>query len=451
MRVRRQYPRSILALAYNRHAAVEIRRRLAELIGDDARGVIVLTCHALAMRLTGASFVGRANRLNEPDFKGVLKQATALLQGDGLLPDEVDEFRERLLAGFRWILVDEYQDIEADQYALISAIAGRTLAESDDKLSLFAVGDDDQNVYSFSGASVEFVRRFESDYDAQPLMLTQNYRSTKHIISAANAVIEPALGRMKADSPIEIDRRRSRDADGGEWGLIDPVGQGRVQILPVGRSPSSQAQAVMAELKRMAKLDPDWDWSSCAVVARNWSFLDPLRALCELEGIPVQMANEEFSGIWFLRETRALRDWLETRNSRLISSEDVDEFLVSLRPSPWVDVLRDGVTEYREETGGAENPVDHYVEWLAEWGRDMRRRQQALLLLTAHRVKGLEFDHVVVLDGNWQGVSENEDRDALRRLYYVAMTRARKTLTLAQMPAPLSGCVERVARCVASH
>ena len=260
VRVRRQNPRSILALAYNRHA---------ELIGDDDRGVIVLTCHALAMRLTGASFVGRANRLNEPDFKGVLKQAAALLQGDGLLPDEVDEFRERLLAGFRWILVDEYQDVEADQYALISAIAGRTLAESDDKLSLFAVGDDDQNIYSFSGASVEFVRRFESDYDAQPLMLTQNYRSTKHIVSAANAVIEPALGRMKADSPIEIDRRRTRDSDGGEWSLIDPIAQGRVQVLPVGRSSASQAQAVVAELKRMADLDPDWDWSSCAVVARN--------------------------------------------------------------------------------------------------------------------------------------------------------------------------------------
>ena len=436
VRVRRQNPRSILALAYNRHAAVEIRRRLAELIGDDARGVIVLTCHALAMRLTGASFVGRANRLNEPDFKGVLKQATALLRGDGLLPEETDEFRERLLAGFRWILVDEYQDVEADQYDLISALAGRTLTESDDKLSIFAVGDDDQNIYSFSGASVEFVRRFEFDYDAQPLSLTQNYRSTKHIISAANAVIEPARERMKADSPIEIDRRRSRDPDGGEWSLVDPVGQGRVQILPVGKSPASQSQAVIAELKWMAELDPDWDWSTCAVVARNWSFLDPVRALCELEGIPVQMANEEFSGIWFLRETRALRDWLESRDSGLISSGDIDEFLLSLRPSPWVDVLRDGVSEYEEETGGAENPVDHFMEWLAEWGRDMRRRQQGLMLLTGHRVKGLEFDHVVVLDGNWQRVSRGEDRDAPRRLYYVAMTRARKTLTLARMPAP---------------
>ena len=54
VRVRRENPRGILALAYNRHAAVEIRRRLADLIGDDSRGVTVLTCHALAMRLASS-------------------------------------------------------------------------------------------------------------------------------------------------------------------------------------------------------------------------------------------------------------------------------------------------------------------------------------------------------------------------------------------------------------
>ena len=126
IRVKRENPRGILALAYNRHAAVEIRRRLAELIGDDARWVIVLTCHALAMRLVGASFTGRANRLDDADFREILRQAVALLRGEGLPPDEADEYRTRLLAGFRWILVDEYQDIGPDQYGLISALAGRT-------------------------------------------------------------------------------------------------------------------------------------------------------------------------------------------------------------------------------------------------------------------------------------------------------------------------------------
>ena len=80
IRAKREHPRGILALAYNRHAAVEIRRRLAELIGDDARGVTVLTCHALAMRLVGASFSGRANRLDGGDFQEVLRQAAALLR-----------------------------------------------------------------------------------------------------------------------------------------------------------------------------------------------------------------------------------------------------------------------------------------------------------------------------------------------------------------------------------
>ena len=98
------------------------------------------------MRLVGASFSGRANRLDATDFQEILRQAVALLRGEGLPPDEADEYRTRLLAGFRWILVDEYQDIGRDEYGLISALAGRTLTDEDDKLSLFAVGDDDQNI-----------------------------------------------------------------------------------------------------------------------------------------------------------------------------------------------------------------------------------------------------------------------------------------------------------------
>ena len=167
VRARRENPRGILALAYNRHAAGEIRRRLRVLIGSDARGVTVLTCHGLAMRLAGASFSGRAERPDNESFQEVMRQAVALLRGEGLPSEEADEQRERLLAGFRWILVDEYQDIGADQYKLISALAGRTLEDEDRKLTLFAVGDDDQNIYAFNGASVEFIRRFEADLRAE--------------------------------------------------------------------------------------------------------------------------------------------------------------------------------------------------------------------------------------------------------------------------------------------
>ena len=439
VRVRRENPRSILALAYNRHAAVEIRQRLAALIGDDARGVTVLTCHSMAMRLAGATFEGRAGAHASGDdyFREVMRQATALLRGEGLPPDEADEYRERLLAGFRWILVDEYQDIGPEQYELIAALAGRTLSETDAKLSLFAVGDDDQNIYAFNGASTEFIRRFEADYEARPAYLTENYRSTGHIIAAANAVISPASERMKADHPIVINRAREQSPSGGDWTLIDPVAQGRVQILPAGTNNVAQAQAAVAELQRLAGLaKAEWDWSKCAVIARDWSFLEPVRSLCELENIPVQMANEEFSGVWRLRETQALVDWLRGREPGLVTGSDMDGWLSSQIQNPWTELLREGVAEYILETDGAETAIASCIEWLAEWSREVRRRQRGLLLLTAHRAKGMEFDHVVLLDGNWGRVGKDEDTDAPRRLYYVAMTRARQTLTLLRLPMP---------------
>ena len=410
IRVRRENPRGILALAYNRHAAVEIRRRMAELIGDDARGVMVYTCHGLAMRLVGASFEGRANRLQEEEFQEVMGQAVNLLRGEGLPPEEADDQRARLLAGFRWILVDEYQDIGPEQYALISALAGRTLADEDDKLSLFAVGDDDQNIYAFNGSSTEFIRRFENDYGARASYLTENYRSSAHIIDAANRVIDPADDRMKADHPIAINHSRSRLKSGGIWADLDPVAAGRVQILPAGNNAATQAQAAVAELKRLSRLVPEWDWANCAVIARQWSFLDPVRSLCELEYIPVQMANEDFSGFWHLRETRALVAWLRERQLPLLTIADLEGWAAAQTSSPWQELVQEAIVGYAEEVGGSETTAEQFIEWLAEWGRDVRRRQRGLLLLTAHRAKGLEFDHVIVLDGNWDHLSNGEDR-----------------------------------------
>ncbi|MCE2459156.1 MAG: UvrD-helicase domain-containing protein, partial [Pseudomonadales bacterium] len=288
LRVRREDPRSILALAYNRHAAVEIRRRLDELVGADSRGVTVLTCHGMALRLTGTHLADRP-ALADDDFRELLREATVLLRGEGLESDEADEQRERLLAGFRWILVDEYQDVDEEQYQLISALAGRTLTGGERKLTLFAVGDDDQNIYAYAGASVKYLRRFEEDYKASTVYLTQNYRSTGHIIAAANAWIESARERMKAEHPIVIDRSRRRKPKGGDWESRDAVGRGRVQILRVRGDGRSQAMAALAELRRLADLDPDWDWRTSAVIARNWRYLDPLRSLCERDAIPVQM------------------------------------------------------------------------------------------------------------------------------------------------------------------
>ena len=172
------------------------------------------------------------------------------------------------------------------------------------------------------------------------------------------------------------------------------------------------------------------------MIAREWKYLEPVSAFCEAHDIPVQMGNEEIPSFWRLRETRGFVDWLRAREPRVVNGAAVAGWMKGCPPGPWYDLLPQAVQEHTLETGGGDVPVDHMVEWLAEWGREIRRRQHGLLLLTGHRAKGLEFDHVAVLDGGWDRVGRDEDPDAPRRLYYVAMTRARQTLALARLERP---------------
>lgn len=434
VRVRRENPHGILALAYNHHAAVEIRRRLRNLIEDDAKGVLVMTCHAMAMRLVGVSFAGAGRSRVNIDFNKVLRDAVNLLRGDGLAPEEADEQRERLLVGFRWILVDEYQDVGADQYDLIAALAGRSLQDAESRLSLFAVGDDDQNIYAFNGASVDFIRRFEADYDAKPTYLIENYRSTAHIIEASNSVISPAVERMKSDSPIVIDKARYKLPAGGVFAKLDPVAGGRVELLRVTQGQTAnqlQALAVVDELIRLSKLSPAWQWERTAVIARNWEFLSPVRAYCESLGIPVQMGDEDFGSVWRLRETQDLVERVRQSGTDLVDLSELTDWLQNRPMSPWRDLLTEGLEAYRLESSFKKAPPNLFIDWLAEWGQELRRKQSGLLLLTAHSAKGLEFDHVAILDGRWLSRVTNPELDEARRLFYVAMTRAKASLTIA--------------------
>ena len=431
VKMRRERPESIIALAYNRHAAAEIRRRLRDLIGNEAHGVTVLTCHALAMRLTGRTYQNSsAENDREADrvFRQILLEATRYLEGEGEDPEDADELREKLLAGFGWLFVDEYQDINEDTYNLISALAGRSRRETGKRLNLFAVGDDDQNIYAFSGSSTGYIRKFEEDYSARPQPMLENYRSTRHIIEAANAVIDAAQDRLKVDHAITIDRVRTMEVPGGSWQGKDPVGQGRVQVIPAGRGDAGQAHRALDELLRLSELDPGWDWTRCAVVARQWDTLEVMRAVCRERGLETQLAQEDFTASWQLRETQELLAWIDAQEHGVTAREALERVKAMPR-NRWSKLLAEAMETMEDETGCDRVPAASAREWIAEWARENRRRQHALLLTTAHRAKGLEFDNVVILDGNWQHRNRDEAEEQ-RRLYYVAMTRARHTLTL---------------------
>jgi ATP-dependent DNA helicase RecQ len=428
IRVRREDPRSILVLSYNRHAAVEIRARLRHLIGDDAFGVTISTCHALAMRLVGVSFAGAAAETR--DFDGMVMEAVRQLNGEGLSKSEAEAQRETLIEGYRWILVDEYQDIGPEEYALIAAVAGRTIEDQDLRLSLFAVGDDDQNIYAFAGASIRFIRQFEQDYRAKPEYLVENYRSTAHIVGASNMVIAGASDRMKRGYDITVNRARSKTSAGGQLAQGDPVGQGRVQLLQTGPGDRAQAAIAVGELQRLAALDAGLNWSRTAVIARNWRQLSAVRAAAEAQGLPVEMANESLPSLWRLREMRQFIAALSADRTRLLDVGDLLDVVNTLPRNRWSALIAIGVAALAQEVGAGGVSVPDLVEWFGEWSRDARGEQRGLLLLTAHRAKGLEFDDVVILDGGWDRPSQNEDADAPRRLFYVAMTRARRSLAV---------------------
>ena len=450
VKIKREDPRGILVLAYNRHAAFEIRERLRNLVGDEARFVTVSTIHSLAMRLVGASFEGAAATEN-PNFDDLLMEAVRLLRGDGMDKLAAESLRDTLIQGYRWLLVDEYQDVGPEEYALISAVAGRSLDDPDLRISLFAVGDDDQNIYSFAGASIRHIRQFEEDYSAKPVFLTENYRSTENIISAANAVIEHAADRMKTGHDITINQDRKSEPPGGEMANFDTVAKGRVQILECPQGDEAQAMAAINELVRLSGMIPDWSWSKAAIISRNWRKLAPVRDFAEALNIPVEVANEKLPGLWRMREMQDFVEILRRDHSRMVRVSDLTDILNTIPISRWTNRIGEGLGLLAREINDRSMPAADVIEWLAEWSGDSWGEQRGLKLLTAHRAKGLEFEDVVILDGGWERPSRNEDQDAPRRLFYVAMTRARRNLVVMSndnheyLPAKSSAIVSRPA------
>ncbi|WP_031506258.1 DNA helicase PcrA [Streptomyces megasporus] len=133
-------------------------------------------------------YQARLREANALDFDDLIMTTVHLFQA---FPDVAEHYRRR----FRHVLVDEYQDTNHAQYTLIRELVGVDGSDGgaagDGRAELCVVGDADQSIYAFRGATIRNILQFEEDYpDATTVLLEQNYRSTQTILSAANAVIE---------------------------------------------------------------------------------------------------------------------------------------------------------------------------------------------------------------------------------------------------------------------
>ncbi|MDQ4092859.1 MAG: UvrD-helicase domain-containing protein, partial [Actinomycetota bacterium] len=172
-----------------------------------------------------AAYQRRLASSNALDFDDLIMRTVELLQ---TFPDVAEYYRRR----FRQVLVDEYQDTNHAQYVLVRELVAPP-AEGESPAELCVVGDADQSIYAFRGATIRNIEEFERDFpDARTILLEQNYRSTQTILSAANAVIAR-----------NVDRRDKR--------LWSAAGDGEPIIGYVADNEHDEAAFVASEIDRL--------------------------------------------------------------------------------------------------------------------------------------------------------------------------------------------------------
>ena len=264
--------------------SVAISNLKNELIDPD-QAVSNLTEESDDLARTVASVYGEYQRrlrtANALDFDDLIGETVAVLQ---TFPQIAQYYRRR----FRHVLVDEYQDTNHAQYVLVRELVGRDDGNaSDDDVppaELCVVGDADQSIYAFRGATIRNIEEFERDYpDATTILLEQNYRSTQNILSAANSVIARNSGRR-------------------EKRLWTDAGEGELIVGYVADNEHDEARFVAQEIDALAEQDTI-TYNDVAVFYRTNNSSRSLEEVFIRAGIPYKVVG----GVRFY-ERKEIRD-----------------------------------------------------------------------------------------------------------------------------------------------
>ncbi len=287
---------------------------------------------------------------------------------------------------------------------------------------------------------MRFIRRFQEDYKTEPIYLVENYRSSKYIIDASNSLIRMNRDRMKGAHPICINHERETGLPGGRWSQLDPVSQGRVQIVSVKDLPH-QAAYIKSEIDRIKSLDPNTAWNDFAVLSRTKAPLASVRTVLEHVGYPVKTTLDKGLPLHRVRELQSVIEWLmikEKKNARAsILQFDLNGLRGKRIINIWWRLIDMFFDTYREETSDSILPVEWAIDHLYEFLGEQRREKvvgQGIFMSTIHSAKGTEFPHVFILDGDWSRPTGKEQWEEERRVMYVGMTRAEETLHLMKIP-----------------
>ena len=424
---------------------------------------------------------------NALDFDDLILVTVQLLQ-------QYEDVRRYYQHKFKYVLVDEYQDTNNLQYLLTSLLAGGSR-------NICVVGDDDQSIYRFRGATIENILNFESQYPGvRTIRLEQNYRSTQSILNAANAVIAHNLGRKGKrlwtangqGEPITVYEASDEGSEGNYVAgkiLAGSRGKGFRDFAILYRT-NAQSNALEYALKRNGipyRVIGGTRFFDRAEVKDMLSYLcvinnraDDLRLkriinnpprglgaktletaqrLAQAEGKPLyQVISDPYSygpleksALKMLQFSALIEELAELSQSGMSLPEFYDEVLrktgyeemLSAKDTEESKTRLENIRELKSSINSyvvnSEDPsLSGFLEEIALY-TDLEQYNEgddAVVMMTMHSAKGLEFPNVFLVgfeDGLFPGmraIGDTQEMEEERRLCYVAITRAKQSLTI---------------------
>ena len=429
----------------------------------------------------------RLKENNAVDFDDIILLTVRLLQ-------ENDDIREYYQRKFKYVLVDEYQDTNHLQYLLTSLLAGGYE-------NICVVGDDDQSIYRFRGATIENILDFEKQYrGARVIRLEQNYRSTQSILNAANAVISHNLGRKGkrlwtangAGDPITVYEVGDERAEANYVAsrIISGKRGNAFKDYAILYRTNAQSNALeyafkfnaipyriiggtrffdRAEIKDMLAYlvvihnraddlrlkriinNPPRGLGAKTIETAERLAISEGKALYDVVADPYSYGPLEKSANKLMQFVIMLEDLASLLEGGMSLPEFYDEVMcrtgyaeaLELKPTEEnktrlenIKELRSSILSYCEN---AETPtLAGFLEEIALYTdiEQYNDSEDAVVMMTMHSAKGLEFPNVFLVgfeDGLFPGmraIGDGEEMEEERRLCYVAITRAKKSLTI---------------------
>ncbi len=376
----------LLMVTFSRAAATEFKKRLFELIGNAAANIEIKTFHAYCFDLLGKV--------------GTIEKSQTIIQNTVEKIHHKDIEANRITKTV--LVIDEAQDMDKHEFELIKA-----LMEHNDEMRVIAVGDDDQNIYEFRGASSQYLEQFITEQKAKKIELIENYRSKANLVEFTNQFAQGIYKRLK-ETPIV--------PHSNENGLL--------RIIKY--SCSNLIEPVVTDVSRS-----DLTGTSCILTHTNSEALQ-ITGLLLHQGLHAKLiqTNDGFS----LYNVLEVRYFIEQLKLSEVICKITNENWKSAKRKLWnnyknsskIDICINLIKDFELSNPKRKHKSDFEVFVRESKLEDfISTNGETIFVSTIHKAKGKEFDNVFLLLNNY-----NPDNDSKKRELYVGMTRAKQNLVI---------------------